>query len=354
MDWKFSEEQAAYAEALRDWLGSIAPSGTLREWLDAGNAADFEAAFAQDWAGVGFLEDCGGQGGGMVELAQTAEELGRAAVPSSAWLATALAAPLLATRPDLIKQSLEGAVVALLAPADWIPETAPTLDLAPDGTITGVVPRVLAGATAAHFIVVVDAGHGRQLRLVEARGAGVDVTRRKLLDRTREVAEISLLNAPSDPIAADVDAALRAATLRAAVVVAADTLGSSERMLELAVEYSKQRRQFGVPIASFQAVKHAAATIMVGVEAARSVVYYAAASVEAGTPQAELHAAAAKAQVTAEGPRAADSALTIHGAIGYTWEHDLQLFYKRAKLNETLMGAPAAWNERIADGLALA
>lgn len=353
MDWKFSEEQVAYTEALRDWLASIAPSTTLRGWLESGDATAFESAFAQDWAGVGFEEECGGQGGGLVELAQTAEELGRAAAPSSVWLATTVAAPLLASRPDIIRESLAGAVAVLLAPADWIPEAAPTLSLAADGTITGVVPRVLAGGTAARFIVVTDAGDGRQLRLIEAAGGGVDITRRKLLDRSREVAEISLRNAPSTPVAADVDAVLGAATLRAAIVVAADTLGASERMLELAVEYSKQRRQFGVPIGSFQAVKHAAATIMVGVEAARSVVYYAAASVAAGTPQAELHAAAAKAQVTAEGPRAADSALTMHGAIGFTWEHDLQLFYKRAKLNETLMGSPAAWNERIADGLAL-
>jgi alkylation response protein AidB-like acyl-CoA dehydrogenase len=124
-------------------------------------------------------------------------------------------------------------------------------------------------------------------------------------------------------------------------------------MLDLAVEYSKQRHQFGVPIGSFQAVKHAAATILVGVEAARSVVYFAAASVDSGAADAALHAAAAKAQVTAQGARAADDALTIHGAIGYTWEHDLQIFYKRAKLDEHLYGDPRVWNERIADGLSL-
>ena len=108
-----------------------------------------------------------------------------------------------------------------------------------------------------------------------------------------------------------------------------------------------------MPIGSFQAVKHAAASMLVEVEAARSAVYFAAASVDAGGPQSALHAAAVKAQVTAAGARVADSALTLHGAIGYTWEHDLHLFYKRAKLDEYLYGAPAAWNERIADGLRL-
>jgi alkylation response protein AidB-like acyl-CoA dehydrogenase len=128
-------------------------------------------------------------------------------------------------------------------------------------------------------------------------------------------------------------------------------------MLDLAVEYAGQRHQFGVPIGSFQAVKHAAATMLVGIEAARSIVYFAAASVDAPAdrrdPQWLLHAAAAKAQVTAEAARAADSALTLHGAVGYTWEHDLQLSYKRAKLDEALFGAPEAWNRLIADGLSL-
>jgi alkylation response protein AidB-like acyl-CoA dehydrogenase len=100
-------------------------------------------------------------------------------------------------------------------------------------------------------------------------------------------------------------------------------------------------------------VKHSAATILVDVEAARSAIYYAAASVDAGGPLTGLHAAAVKAQVTAAGVRAADAALTLHGAIGFTWEHDLHLFYKRAKLNEQLFGSPSRWNERIADGLDL-
>jgi alkylation response protein AidB-like acyl-CoA dehydrogenase len=141
--------------------------------------------------------------------------------------------------------------------------------------------------------------------------------------------------------------------LRAAVLASADSLGVAEQMLDMAVEYSTQRQQFGVPIGSFQAVKHAAAEMLVVVESARSIVYLAAASIEAGHPDAALHAAAAKAQVTAKAAQAADTSLTLHGAIGYTWEHDLQLYYKRAKLGARLFGSPQAWNERIADALEL-
>jgi alkylation response protein AidB-like acyl-CoA dehydrogenase len=127
-----------------------------------------------------------------------------------------------------------------------------------------------------------------------------------------------------------------------------------DKMLSMAVDYSKQRHQFGAPIGSFQAVKHAAATTLVGVEAARSVTYFAAASVDQGHPDRAIHAAVAKSQVTAEAKRAADSALMLHGAIGYTWEYDLQLLYKRAMLDGPLFGSPSVWNERIAAALPLA
>ncbi|MET1155122.1 acyl-CoA dehydrogenase family protein [Arthrobacter sp.] len=352
MEWKFSEEQFAYAEALRDWLEDAAPVETVRAWQAVGDSADFEAQFARDWAGVGLAEELGGQGGGLVELAQTAEELARAAAPSAAWMSTVLAAPLLAGRADLV-EALAGATLALLVPSEAIPGSTPPLAMDAAGRITGTVPRVLAGDTAAHFVVVVQELGAPSLRLVDAGSAGVAVSSRRLLDRSRSVADVVLDGAASEPLAVEAAVGLEALAQRAAVLTAADALGASGRMLELAVEYSKQRKQFGVAIGSFQAVKHAAATIVVAVEAARSVVYFAAASVESGQPESALHAAAAKAQVTKEAVKSADSALTMHGAIGYTWEHHLHLFYKRVKLDEQLNGSPTAWNLLLADRLEL-
>jgi alkylation response protein AidB-like acyl-CoA dehydrogenase len=364
VQWELSAEQDAYQEAFRGWLSAEAPASRVRQWLDAGDAAVFEAKFAAaGWAGVGLPEDLGGQGGGLVELALTAEELARAAAPSAAWLATVLAAPALAGQPSLVTSALAGQTPALLLAAEAPPDQPPPLSLATDsttsgadgpasgagGTISGAVARVLGGDTAAWFVAPAGAG----LWLVEAAHPGVHRTSRRLLDRSRSVADVTLDRVPAQPLDTDPAAFLAQASARAAVLTAADCLGAMERMLDLAVDYSKQRHQFGVPIGSFQAVKHAAATMLVGVEAARSAVYFAAASVDAGGPQSLLHAAAVKAQVTAEGARAADSALTLHGAIGYTWEHDLHLFFKRAKLDEQLFGPPQAWNERIADGLAL-
>jgi alkylation response protein AidB-like acyl-CoA dehydrogenase len=354
MDWALSDEQDAYQEAFRDWLSDAAPSPAVRRWLDEGDASDFESRFVADgWAGVGLPESMGGQGGGLVELALTAEELARAAAPSAAWLATVLAAPALAARPEMVTAALGGQAAAFLVSAEAVPDQAAPLAAAADGALTGAVPRVLAGDTAAWFVVPVGTGRTRELRLVAASAAGVTRTRRHLLDRSRSAADIVLDHVPSRRLAADAAPVLAQAASRAAVLVAADSLGATERMLALAVDYSRRRRQFGVPVGSFQAVKHAAAAMEVGIEAGRSALYLAAAAVDAGDPRSSLYAAAVKAQVTAEGARAADSALTIHGAIGYTWEYDLQLFFKRARLDRELYGAPATWNERIADGLAL-
>jgi alkylation response protein AidB-like acyl-CoA dehydrogenase len=354
VQWKLSEEQTAYREAFRGWLQSVTGSGQVREWLDARDPSVFEGRFGADgWAGVGFDEDLGGQGGGLVELAITAEELARVAAPSAAWLSTALCLPAFAGRPDLVEAAVGGAHAALCASAEQPLDDAPALSVGTDGAVTGTVARVLGADRAAWLLVVVEHDGARSLHVVDAHAEGVSTSAHELLDRSRSVADVQLSGVASEVLGVDCDEFLSVAAARGAVLLAADSLGATDRMLELSVEYSLQRRQFGVQIGSFQAVKHAAATMLVGVEAARSVVYFAAASVAGDEEGSDLHAAAAKAQVTAEGARAADSALTIHGAIGYTWEHDLQLFYKRALLDRQLFGSPSQWNERIASSLTL-
>lgn len=355
MQWKLSEEQVAFRDTLRSWLEDTAGIGTVRAWLDAGDRASFWERFSADaWSGVGVGEELGGQGGGLVELALTAEELGRAAAPGAAWLATMLAVPMLAADTARVAAALTGGA-AILMPSEQVPSAASALSIDVEGRITGRVARVLGGADVATYVVVAvsDGERERVLRVVDADAAGIQVTHHQLLDRSRSIADVALDSVASEPLDADPGAVLGHVTDLAGLLVAADSLGATERMLELAVDYSLQRHQFGVPIGSFQAVKHAAASIEVGVEAARSAIYYAAASVDAGHEDRSLHAAAVKAQVGAEGFRAADTALTMHGAIGYTWEHDLHLFYKRARLDSYLFGDAQVWNERIADRLSL-
>ena len=354
MHWELSDEQELFTISLREWLHERAGSSAVRNWLDTGDPAGFERLLVgEGWAGVGFEEDLGGQGGGLLELALTARELGRSAAPSAGWLQSAIVVPALVDEPELIRAAPEsGEVTALAVRADRIPAAVPSVKNSAD-RLSGRIPCVLGAARAQRLLVPVHHVDATSLWLVDSAAGGVGVYPRPLLDRSRDVADISLDDVPARRLDIDATEALGEIATRAAVLVAADALGASERMLQLAVDYSKQRQQFGQPIGSFQAVKHAAAQMLVTVESSLSIVCYAAQSAEEGLAERATHAAVAKAQVTGGGADLADSALTLHGAIGYTWEHDLHLFYKRAKLDRVLFGTPAAWNERIAGALPL-
>ena len=357
MHWELSDEQKLYAESLREWLAARVDSDQLRTWLDAGNYRTFDDALNEDgWAGVGFDEGVGGQGGGLLEMTLTSRELGRAAAPSARWLARAVADAALMREPQLAQAALEHSELTILAVrCDRIPSTTAALPLS-NGQVSGQVPCVLAADEGDRFVVPVAMPQGGTgLAVVERDGGGVHVHPRALLDRSRSASDVVFEAAPARLIELDddTDVLLAALTARAAVLVAADALGAAERMLHMTVDYAKQRKQFGRPIGAFQAVKHAAAQMLVTVESSYSVALFAAASVQDASPDSALHAAAAKAQVSRHCAELADSALTVHGAIGYTWEYDLQLFYKRAKLDRILFGPPEAWNERIAGQLPL-
>ncbi len=346
MRWALDAEHLMLQNSLGGWLSRVATPAAVRGWLDAADPTTFDSALADEgWFALGSSEERGGQGGGLLELALVAEQLARVAAPSAAWMATVLALPALSDAEA--ESALEnGTRLALAVRADRPVSLEGRVPLV-DGTVSGEIPFVLGGDRADRFVVPTDDG----LAIVEAPSARITPT--TLLDRSRTAATVSFDRSPATALDADAGEFLATAANRSAVLISADALGAASRMLQLAVEYSMQRTQFGVQIGSFQAVKHTAATMLVAEEASRSLVYYAAASVDAGLPDSGMHAAAAKAQVTAAAAESAEGALTVHGAIGYTWEHDLQLFYKRAKLDLSLFGAPAAWNEVIADGLQL-
>ena len=316
MHWELSDEQNMYAESLRHWLGARAGSEQVRGWFSARDDRTFDDALAEEgWAGVGFDEAVGGQGGGVLELALAARELGRAAAPSGRWLARAVAGALLGDEPVLIKSALEdGELTVPAIRADRIPSASPIVAWQ-DGTLSGEVPCVLAAAEAVRFVVPVrTVAGGACLAVVDRDAAGVQVRPRSLLDQSRSAADVSFTDAPARLLQADgAEASCRRAGDRAAVLVAADALVAAEL-------------QHGL----------------------RHIALFAAASLQDAGPDAGLHAAAAKAQVTQHCAELADSALTVHGAIGYTWEYDLQLLFKRAKLDRVLFGSPEAWNERIA------
>lgn len=344
MHWELSDEHEMFVTALRDWATSAFPFDVVRTLRDEGRTHEFAAGLVSGgWWGVGYPESAGGEGGGVLELGLAAREFGRAAAPDSPWLAAALATPFL-TDDELARQLSGETRFALAVRADRAPDWVP---LALDGTrVTGEVPHVLGAAGADVLLGTVD-GAGVARIAVDA----ADVQPDDLLDASRQTATVRLDGASADSVVPAEPGVMDRVAALAATLVAADSLGAAEKMLELSVEYSLQRHQFGKPIGSFQAVKHACAQMLVTVEAAFSSALYAAAAIDTSLDDAAVIAAVAKAQVTDTVASLADSALTVHGAIGYTWEHDLQILYKRAKLNRTLFGTPSVWNERIASVL---
>jgi len=274
-------------------------------------------------------------------------------------LAGCLCAPLLAAAGahELAASTAEGERVAVLAVDGRHPLAARRdsgsahdfLSHSATNSALGAVgaARYVLGAPGADvFVVPVQCGD--EVELFEAAGA---VAPRTIVDRTRALADVQLeLGRSLGTVSAR---ELAAAGDAAAVLVAADALGAASRLLELTVQYVGERRQFGVPVGSFQAVKHAAAEMLVDVEAARSAVMHGAWAVGAGVEDASQHASIAKAVACAADVRVADKALFLHGAVGYTWEHDLQFPFKRTKSDALVFGSPDAHLDRVAAGLGL-
>ena len=346
MELSFTDEQQFLREAMRGVIEREAPLAAVREWVDNGDHDSArEIAVRQGWTGIGIAEEAGGQGGGVLELAIMAEELGRGALPLDGLYASLLTALALLDCPDPAARD----EVARLAGGELTgslaqPGNSPLDQLPQDG----LRPLVL-GAPNAEVLVAWDGS-----RALELHPAGAaSVVERKLVDLTRSVGDVELASDAERRFACQSAGAFEQLAARGAVLVAADALGAAQRMLELTVEYVGQRVQFGVPVGSFQAVKHAAAEMLVALEGTRSAVYYAAWAVGASEPGAATDAWVAKAQAGHAASEVADKALFLHGAVGYTWEHDLQLLFKRAKSDAQLFGGPELYEDRIADALGL-
>ncbi|MER7546587.1 acyl-CoA dehydrogenase family protein [Actinomadura sp.] len=348
-----TEEQRALRDALRRFFADRSPAAEVRRLMETAEGHD-PAVWAQmagqlGLQGLAIPEEHGGAGFGMRELAVVFEEMGRALV-CAPFLATVTAAAALQAGEGghgLLPGIADGSVVATLAVA----EDGGSWDLADvgaafeDGRLRGAKNFVLDG-------------HIADLVLVAARdedGVGVyaaeDVPRtaRTLLptlDQTRKLARIELDGVPARKVGGE-DAARRALDV-AAVALAAEQLGGAQQTLDMTVEYAKVRHQFGRPIGSFQAVKHRCADMFVLVESARSAVLHAAGVADERPGELPAAAALAKAYCSDAYFRTAGEAIQLHGGIGFTWEHDAHLYFKRAQGSRQLFGPPALHRERLA------
>ena len=322
MDFDLSADQIALRDAARELLNVRASSERVRKVLDTEAGYDAELwreMAAQGWLAIDVPESDGGLGLGFVEVAVLAEEIGRHVAPAP-FVSTVLARRALAGHPE------------------WSERLATAEAIAAVGWGTGVV---VDAPIALVYLDVWERG------VTAYEDDSLSESALPSMDQTRRVGRIDVSTLTSGIQVGDEDLATELLDA-GATLYAAELLGAAQRMLEVSVEYAKVREQFGRPIGSFQAVKHRCADMLVDVEGMRSAVWYAAWAVDTNADDRSLAASTAKAWASDAGMRVMNSALQVHGGIGFTWEHDLHLYLKRAQLDSVTFGDATYHRERIA------
>ena len=320
MDLAYTDEQELFRKSVRGFVADRLPPERLAEIADGPEGWDpglWKEAAALGLSGISVSEDLGGAGLGPVEESIAAEELGRAVFPGP-WLGSVvLAQPALARAPDLLQDVAAGERVATLVGVDG--------SVTAEGSaLTGRVEHVVDLGAADVLVVMASGG----LFVVDR-----EETDRRIVptvDGTRRLGQVVFESTPARRVgAADADL-LRATRTRALAALAAEAVGVGSRAVEIAVDYVKDRQQFGKPIGSYQAVAHQVADAFMDTENARSLAMWAAASLDGGNGEAPVAAATATAFASDAAVRACERAIQVHGGIGFTWEHVLHRFYKRA------------------------
>jgi alkylation response protein AidB-like acyl-CoA dehydrogenase len=363
VDFELSDEQAMLRRASRDLLSDRAAVDVLRGQLEADAEVDpalWRLAADLGWVGLLVPEEHGGSGQGLIELAIVAEEIGRA-LARGPFLPSAIVAAAVArgAAPELQEQVLpalaEGTAWATWAFAE--PGLPWTLDGVRTTARTDGGDVVLSGrktavqdADGARWLLVTALEDGRPASFLVDRGsAGIQVRRQRTLDLTRSFSEVRFtdVRVPAARRLAGGPAEVQQLLDDACVLAAAQNLGTLERLLEMTVDYVRVRVQFGRPIGSFQAVKQACSTMTMQVQGVRAASFSAAMAADAGAPDAGRAACVAASYASAVAGEVAGSALQLHGGIGFTWEHDLHLYLRRAKTDAVLHGDAAVHRERL-------
>ncbi|MBS0512084.1 MAG: acyl-CoA/acyl-ACP dehydrogenase [Proteobacteria bacterium] len=357
MNFDFSDDQRLLQDAVRTMLADTSTSQAVREVLE-GRASHSDAVWRNliemGAAAAAIPEQYGGAGLGYLELCLVAEEAGRhlAAVPlsSSFYLAAEalLRAGSEAQKQHWLPKIASGEVVATAALGSRERYRTPA-PLAFDGaTLTGTSPALVDGGIAGLAVLKV----GNELVLVDLAGAGVSRTPVPTLDPTRPLAEVHFDRTPAERLpAADAAAVATRVLDGAAVLLAFEQVGGAARILEATRDYSLERKAFGRQIGSFQAMKHKMAEIYTAIELARVHAYYGAWALSSDAPELPRAAAAARVAATRAYVVAAEEGIELHGGIGFTWEMDCHLHYRRARHLGQLIGSEHAWRARLADEL---
>jgi alkylation response protein AidB-like acyl-CoA dehydrogenase len=371
MLFEFSDEHEELRRTVRSFLEKESEENRVRELMADANGFDpaLWARMAEELGIVGLIVDekHGGAGFGTVELAIVMEEMGRA-LSCAPFLASAVLAT--STLEFAADESAQDEFLPPLASGERVGTLAYSeagnpwnLDaialeaqaVGDDFQLTGQKVYVLDGHVAHDLFVAARVDGALSLFHVDAEATGWTRTRIPALDPTRKLATLAFDATPARRIASgDATLGLERALTRTIAALAAEQLGGCQRILEMATDYAKTRLQFGRPIGSYQAIKHKCANMLVEVEFARSAAYNAAFVDEADIEATALAAAMAKSYCSEAYFHAANENIQIHGGMGFTWEHNAHLYFKRAKASGVLLGSPALHRERVAAALGIA
>ncbi|MDQ3571908.1 MAG: acyl-CoA/acyl-ACP dehydrogenase [Actinomycetota bacterium] len=323
MNFSFTDEQQEIKSTARDFLASRFKPEKVRELAESDSPYD-DATWKEmcdlGWPGIAIAEDYGGQGLGAVELVILLEEMGYALAPSP-FISNALAgAAIEGWGTDKQKER-------------WLPGIA-SGEMRGAMALTPEVPPIVGAAQGAAVLVMPTKEGGRLIEPADAQ-----LERVHLIDTTRAYYRVTASNGES----LDSEAAYLGM-----VALSAELVGVAARALDIAVAYAKEREQFGRPIGAYQAVSHRLAEMLWDVEEARSLVYYAAWCADANTEALPLAASMAKARASDAACQVTHDAIQTLGGIGFTWEHDIHFFLKRARVSAQLLGTPSQHRERVA------
>ena len=374
MNFGFNEEQELLRSTARKFFDNECASEIVRKLMDGpeGMTPDLWKKIAeQGWTGLIFPDAHGGMGLGFVDLVVLMEEMGRAVVPGP-FFSTVLLGGLAireagtdAQKKAWLPKISSGearATLAWMEPSAELGARGITLQATAKGggfTLNGTKLFVQDAHTADVIVVAARTGSGQSpeegisLFLVPKGTPGMSVTLLPTMDQTRKLCEVGLKDVALGAEALMAQAgsgwtALARVIDRATVALCAEMCGGAQKVLEMTVEYAKIRQAFGRPIGSYQGVKHKAADMLVDVENSKSITYYAAWAMDEGVPEGPLAVSMAKAYVSDAYRRVAGAGIQLHGGIGFTWEHDLHLYFKRAKGSEFTFGDATWHRERVA------
>jgi alkylation response protein AidB-like acyl-CoA dehydrogenase len=371
MDFGFSEEQEMLRKSARDFLTKEAPMTYVRRMMEdeRGFTDELWRKMADlGWMGLILPEAHGGAGLTFVDMVVVLEEMGRVVLPGPFFTTAIVGGVALAQagspaqQADFLPKLAEGKLRVTLAQlepsARWDAEGI-ALEARKDGggyKLSGTKLFVPDAHTADLVIVAGRApgskgAEGVSLFLVDAHAPGVTTTLLSTMDQTRKLCEVVLKDVavPADRVLGTPGEGWKVLDRvidRGKVGLAAEMCGGAQRVLEMSVEYAKVREQFGRPIGSFQAIQHKCANMLVEVESSKSATYYAAWAVSNDVAEAPLAAAMAKAYCSDAYRHTAGEGIQIHGGIGFTWEHDMHIYFKRAKSSEVTFG-DATWNREL-------